>query len=120
MQAEKLRKQKLKLYEQYADGDMPKEAYQQSKAAIDGSLAALEADSAAMQDRVSELEELATPLSSSFAKTCRTYENETALSHELAHAFVEAVIVFPDGHREISWKFRDIQYETAQDDGAAM
>lgn len=33
--------------------------------------------------------------------------NEPSLTYDMAHAFVEAVYIYPDGTTEICWKFKD-------------
>lgn len=107
-EAGRLRKQKLKLYEQYTSGELSKDAYLREKKSCDKKISEAEVQAAALEKQIAELEVLAEPETTEFEKTCASFQNADALSYELAHAFVDAVYVYPDGQREIAWKFKDI------------
>ena len=48
------------------------------------------------------------PEESRLAEAVKAYREMPVLTWEMAHAFVEAIYVYPDGRREIHWKFKEI------------
>jgi len=42
------------------------------------------------------------------AQVAKAYSEETKLTWEMAHAFIQAIYAYPDGRREIRWEFKDI------------
>lgn len=106
-QIEKLRKQKLKLYEQYTSDDISRDVYIHGKADIDAKISEAENVVKETETHIAELESFTDSAPSPIEKTCNIFKSETALTYELAHAFVDAIYVYPDGRREIEWKFKD-------------
>lgn len=104
-QCGKLKKQKLKSYEEYSGGVMTKQAYLDDKRIIDEKLRTIENSIDAAKQRIADLESLeeSEPQTSQFDR----FLNEPSLTYEMAHAFVEAVYIYPDGTNEICWKFKD-------------
>ena len=103
-QREKLKKQKLKSYEQYSGDAITRQAYLDEKRIIDEKLQAIDDSVSFTEHRIAELEvmEESEPQKSQ----ANRFLNEPTLTHEMAHAFVEAVYIYPDGTNEICWKFR--------------
>lgn len=99
-ETEKLKSQKLKLYERYASGEISKEAYLVDKQDFDEKLAANEAASAELERYVSELEANTVPLSSERSLNPNAAD---VLTYDLAHDFIKAVYVYSD-HTKIEWK----------------
>lgn len=104
-QCGKLKKQKLKSYEEYSGGVMTKQAYLDDKRIIDEKLRTIEISIATAKQRIADLESLeeSEPQTSQFDR----FLNELRLTYEMANAFVEAVYIYPDGTNEICWKFKD-------------
>lgn len=104
-QCGKLKKQKLKSYEEYSGGAITKQAYLDEKRIIDEKLRTIENSIDAAKQRIADLESLeeSEPQTSQFDR----FLNEPSLTYEMAHAFVEAVYIYPDGTNEICWKFKD-------------
>ena len=107
-QSEKLKKLKLKLYEQYTADEISRQSYLEQKKTIDEKAASTAEEIALLETEVAELEATDTHHETAFEQSCNTFFGETALSYESAHAFVKAVYVFPDKRVEIRWKFRDV------------
>lgn len=104
-QCGKLKKQKLKSYEGYSSGTITKQAYLDEKRIIDEKLHTIENSIDAAKQRIADLESLeeSEPQTSQLDR----FLNEPILTYEMAHAFVEAVYIYPDGTNEICWKFKD-------------
>ena len=107
-EAESLRKRKLRLYEKYCDGSLSKEDYLRQKTAADSRITELEAEIAGVQDKVSTLEEMSPEVSSELEAVCQAFQNETKLTYDMAHAFIDRILVNTDGSIEIRWMFKDI------------
>lgn len=104
-QCGKLKKQKLKIYEEYSGGAIIKQAYLDEKRIIDEKLRSIEDSIVAAKQRIADLESIeeSEPQTSQLDR----FLNEPSLTYEMAHAFVEAVYIYPDGTTEICWKFKD-------------
>lgn len=104
-QCGKLKKQKLKSYEEYSSGAITKQAYLDEKRIIDEKLRTIENNIDATKQRITELESMeeSEPQTSQLDR----FLNEPRLTYDMAHAFVEAVYIYPDGTNEICLKFKD-------------
>ena len=104
LQMERLKGDKLALYEKYADGGISKEEYVSRKQAYDQKIEAVKAEleESAVVVRVVE-EELPEEIESSV----REYSDQAELSNEMAKAFVEAVYVCSNDSVEIRWRYSD-------------
>ena len=104
-QGEKLKKQKLKSYEQYSTDTITKLAYLEEKRVIDEKLRAIDDSISSTEQRIADLESMeeSEPQTSQLDR----FLNEPSLTYDMAHAFVEAVYIYPDGTTEICWKFKD-------------
>ena len=104
-QCGKLKKQKLKSYEEYSGGAITKQAYLDDKRIIDEKLRPIENSIANAKQRIADLESLEEfePQTSQLDR----FLNEPSLTYDMAHVFVEAVYIYPDGTTEICWKFKD-------------
>ena len=99
-QAEQLKATKLRLYEKYAADEISREAYLKAKAELD--------------DKLSENEKKVKETTHDFPKSdadtrlievCSSSKGVEKLTHDLAHAFIKAVYVYPEDKIEIEWKF---------------
>jgi DNA invertase Pin-like site-specific DNA recombinase len=106
-EAERLKKQKLVQYERYSGGEISKAVYLEQKAGLDQKLAGLEAEITRMEEE-SAGNGASCPEESRLAEAVKAYREMPVLTWEMAHAFVEAIYVYPDGRREIHWKFKEI------------
>mgnify|MGYP002624596958 FL=1 len=104
----RLKQDKLKLYEKYCADKLDRNAYLAEKTAIDERMAKLETDISSTEERVSGLEEQSPEISSELEAACVTFLNETALTYDMAHAFVDRIVVYAEGNTEIRWRFKDI------------
>ena len=104
-QCGKLKKQKLKSYEEYSGGAITKQAYLDEKRIIDEKLRTIEDSIDAAKQRIADLESMEE--SEPHTSQLDRFLNEPSLTYEMAHAFVEAVYIYPDGTTEICWKFKD-------------
>ena len=106
-QVRKYREQRLSIYEQYSNGGVSKSDYLAQKKALNERLSATEEQIALLEDQLLQAEQFHVR-SSDIDRAADTFANENNLTYEMAHAFIEAIHVFPDGRREIVWKFKDI------------
>lgn len=98
-QCGKLKKQKLKSYEEYSGGAITKQVYLDEKRIIDEKLRTIEDSSDAAKQRIADLESMeeSEPQTSQLDR----FLNEPSLTYDMAHAFVETVYIYPDGTTEI-------------------
>ena len=104
----RLKLEKLKAYEKYCADKLDRSAYLAEKTAIDERIAKLEADISSLEGRVSGLEEQSPEVNSELDAACLSFQDEAALTYDMAHAFVDRIMVFADGSIEIKWRFKDI------------
>ncbi|MCR5604811.1 MAG: recombinase family protein [Lachnospiraceae bacterium] len=100
-----LKRNKLLIYEQYSDGILSKTEYLQKKASIDEEIKEFEDPKERI--RIATLEGEETFVSSEKDALCRAFGDEEKLTYEMAHAFVEKIIVYRDERLEIVWKYKD-------------
>lgn len=99
-QAEQLKAAKLRLYEKYAADKISREEYLKAKAELDDKLSKNEREvKEAMFD--SPKSDVDTRL----IEVCNRSKGVEKLTHDLAHAFIKAIYVYPDDRVEIEWKF---------------
>lgn len=107
-ESETLKKQRLVLYEQFSGGEISKTAYLERKAVLDERLDAIRTELAKSEEETAMQKDSAPFQTTGFESEAKGYLGETSLTWEMAHAFIQAIYVYPDGRREIRWKFRDI------------
>lgn len=107
-ETESLKKQKMALYERYTRGELSKAVYLEQKAVMDVKLIATKDDMTNLEREIGELESLSSSEQNKSQQLAQTYLGEDSLTWEMAHAFIDAIYVYPDGRREIRWKFKDI------------
>ena len=106
-QVKKYREQRLREYERYSNGAVSKSDYLAQKKALNERLSAAEEQIALLEDQLLQTEQLH-GCNSDIDRAADAFVNEKNLTYEMAHAFIDAIHVFPDGRREIAWKFKDI------------
>ena len=42
-----------------------------------------------------------------FEDVCEVFREEKSLTYDMAHAFVDRILVYPDERIEVQWRFRD-------------
>ena len=99
-QAEQLKVAKLRLYEKYAADEISREAYLKAKGELDSKLS----------ENEKEVKEAMPDFPKSEADThlievCNSSKGVEKLTHDLAHAFIKAVYIYPEDRVEIEWKF---------------
>ena len=105
---EKLKKDKLKAYEKYGSDQISKADYLKQKKLIDGKISALQKEIVKASSHMSDLEEYAPEVGSELEAACEAYKSEDHLTYDMAHAFIDRIIVSADGNIEIKWRFKDI------------
>ena len=75
---------------------------------IDERIAKLETDISSSEERVSGLEEQSPEVSSELEAACVAFQKESVLTYDMAHAFVDRIVVYAEGNIEIKWRFKDI------------
>ena len=105
---EKLKKDKLKAYEKYGSDQISKADYLKQKKVIDGKISALQEEINKASSHMSDLEDYASEVGSELEAACEAYKSEDHLTYDMAHAFVDRIIVSADGSIEIKWRFKDI------------
>ena len=110
----KLNHLKMCLYDEFCAGNLEKDKFLSEKAALNQQIAEMEKEKKMLEgDITRKLVEKET-VSSEAEVLCGTYRNEDHLTYEMAHAFVEKVLIYPDSRIEIVWRFKDI-FRDAQD-----
>ena len=104
----RLKQDKLKLYEKYCADRLNRNAYLAEKTVIDERIAKLETDISSSEERVSGLEEQSPEVSSELEAACVAFQKESVLTYDMAHAFVDRIVVYAEGNIEIKWRFKDI------------
>ena len=111
---EAIKKEKLELYERYCSGELTKEEYLDEKAVLNKELERKEEEEKLAEKEVRDLPIKETSVASEAEAICRIYRDEDKLTYEMAHAFVDRIIVFQDHRIEIVWRFKDIFSEYAE------
>ena len=98
---ERIKRDKFRLYEDYCEGKILKKEYLERKEELDLKAAGMENG----DDEVAKLEasHLKTPVPDKDG-----HKDENVLTSEMVHAFVEKILLFPDGRMEIRWKNGEI------------
>lgn len=99
-QAEQLKAAKLRLYEKYAADEISREAYLKAKAELDGKLAVNEREL-----KEATLDSPKSDADTRLIEICNSSKGVEKLTHDLAHAFIKAIYVYPEDRAEIEWKF---------------
>ena len=60
------------------------------------------------QEQLAAKETIESPAYCELDAICEEFSNNDSLTYEMAHAFVDRILVYPEERIEIQWKFRDI------------
>ena len=104
---ESLKSRKFRAYNRYSSGGMSKEDYLQRKREIDEDIARIEAELASKENQRETIKENENAANSELADICETFRGEESLTYDMAHAFVDRILVYPDERIEVQWRFRD-------------
>ncbi len=86
---------------------MSREDYLQRKQEIDGDIARVEAEIASKKHQCATIEANENAVNSELMAMCETFRGEESLTYDMAHAFVDRILVYPDERIEVQWRFRD-------------
>lgn len=103
-----LKRKKFSEYERYTSGQISKEAYLSGKRSIDSEIGECEAILISVQEQLAAKETIESPAYCELDAICEEFSNNDSLTYEMAHAFVDRILVYPEERIEIQWKFRDI------------
>ncbi len=113
-QADHVREDKLRQYEEYVAGRISKEAYLKKKADGDTRLANIKEKIAENTSKLSNLERRV--YASDEDDTVAHFRSQEKLTNEMAKAFIEAVYIHEKAAVEIKWRFADCFSETIKND----
>ena len=112
---EELKYKKLGFYERYCEGYLEKEIYIEEKGKVDVEIRRcgemvkeMEAEMKAAETEVAETRR------TECTDVCEVFKGEDRMTYEMAHAFVEKILVYPEEKLEIVWKFRDVFEEMGE------
>lgn len=74
---------------------------------MDSELEMLENMLSSGETHIKEIENEIAGIRSESEAVCEVYRKEKEFTYDMAHAFVEKVIIYPDERIEIKWKFKD-------------
>ena len=105
---DRLKRHKLHEYERYCTNGISKETYLQNKRVTDEKIARIKNELASIQ---AQHEVSVTDVQHCYSESeriCEIFREEKSLTYDMAHAFVDRILVYPDERIEIQWKFRDL------------
>ena len=106
---ETLKKDKLALYERYCGGEFGKDEYLHRKKKVDSKIRECEG---LFREKATEVEamegELIEGRDSERDVACAEFRGGQKLTYEMAHAFIEKILVYTGERLEIVWKFKDM------------
>lgn len=100
-----IKRENLKLYENYCEEKIDKADYLVKKQIFETQMEETEQAIIAAQQKECKLRE-EKYFYSEMEAVCNTFKGE-AFSYEMAHAFVDRIVIYPDDRIEIKWKFKD-------------
>lgn len=106
---EDLKHKKLELYEGYCEGYLEKAVYIEEKGKADAEIRKYEKMVQEMKAEMKEAEaEMEEVRRTEREIVCEPFRGENELTYEMAHGFVEKILVYPEEKVEIVWNFRDV------------
>lgn len=110
---ESLKKEKLKVYENYCTGKLDKNSYILRKGELDEKIAEYEYNICMFKEHVKGSEESVSVSYTELETAVSIYKVEECLTHEMAQTFIDKIIVYPEERMEIQWKFKDCFLNTS-------
>ena len=111
-----LKRDKLVLYERYCDGGIDRQAYLKEKDNMDKSIKeceeAIKKHRATIEDDWGEEKFI----SSEADAVCEAFKDVNELTYDMAHAFIEKIIVYRNNRLDIVWRFKDYIDEAKEND----
>lgn len=104
---ESLKKEKLKVYENYCDGKLDKNSYIFRKRELDEKIAEYEGNICINEEHIKEPEESVSVSCTELETAISTYKGAECLTFEMARTFIDKIIVYPEERIEIQWRFKD-------------
>ncbi|MCR5833183.1 MAG: recombinase family protein [Selenomonadaceae bacterium] len=102
-----LKQKKFREYDRYCSGSASKEAYLGTKLEMDAQIARLESEITALKGQDNPCQADEQGVYSELEAVCEAFRDEESLTYDMAHAFVDRILVYPDERIEIQWRFRD-------------
>ena len=115
-EAETVRRDKLRSYEKYCSGILDRDQFMQQKKCLDEKLSECENSIKQAQEEMNGLAYLRQGVYSEAEAACKAYETEKRLTYDMAHAFIEKVIIHPEDQIEIKWRFKDVFADNSETD----
>lgn len=106
-QIKALKHKKMELYEKYCDGLINKQQYMIDKSVFDKDISKCEAAIEEMKISSNAMPDEAVELTSESQAVCEAFKGAEELTYDMAHAFIDKVIVYRDNRIEIKWRFSD-------------
>ena len=102
-----LKRNKLNLYEQYCTGQMNKAKYLAEKSTLDKTIEEYEENIRACKTNMEEESGDVAVISSEADAVCEAFKDAMELTYDMAHIFVDKIIVYRGDRIEIKWRFKD-------------
>lgn len=107
-----LKRSKLDLYEKYCIGQMDKSDYLAEKSMIDKAISECEETIKACQTKMEDVAEEINGICSEADAICEAFKGARELTYDMAHAFIEKIIVCRGDRLEIVWRFKNTLKES--------
>lgn len=104
---ESMKKEKLKAYENYCAGKLDKESFMHCKKEFDEKIAEYEANIRKNEECSKDREQSMPAARTELEAAVSSYRGEECLTAEMARSFIEKIVVYPEEHIEIQWRFKD-------------
>ena len=102
-----LKRNKLDLYEQYCNGQMNKAKYLAEKTKMDKTIEEYEETIKACKSKMEEGIDETAGISSEADAVCEAFKDTAELTYDMAHAFIEKIVVYRGDRLEIVWRFKN-------------
>ena len=103
-----LKRKKFREYEQYTLGNISKEIYLQNKRNIDVEMSRLQLEAEEIQNDQNIVSTDFNIVSSEIEDICERFCNEKSLTYDMAHAFINRILVYPNERIEIEWRYESL------------
>lgn len=100
-----LKRSKFHEYERYTSGKISKEKYLERKREVDAETSRLQAEIEIAQERNESTMTECHVVHTELDDVCKVFREEKSLTYDMAHAFVDRILVYPNERIEIQWRF---------------
>lgn len=102
-----LKRKKFREYDRYSSKECGREEYLKAKQRLDAEIARLGEEINALKAQGNSIQDDEDGVYSELEAVCEAFRYEKSLTYDMAHAFVDRILVYPDERIEIQWRFRD-------------